>query len=1153
MRSVVKDLSKLKGAINLHSHKMADNWKIARGILKVDGKYKQYDKTTEHALNSYLQGTSLADIEEAYGVRIPPRAVPYLDKMIFHINQVAAAGLQYGSWKKDSTRGSIVAGRAYLHMSANAKELTPDTVRYAVDEFIPLAKAAWDVPTTVEELNRLTPRELVSLINDTSHNLWAGKLGKRAADGGGTSRGELIYSFNGVEVVLGKYHGENKIRMKDVKAQLKEAAKDPTGQQTAALINKLRAIVRSNLPTNDDVYRIALSNIVQGVTAQRRKGSDRGMGAIKSLSKTRDVLLSDHDKVEAALSKLGALDKDARTYIKDNRERLGTRAYPLFLQEMQDNFPNLTDRINMLRSEDALNSRMRIVMNELTDTQSLLGRTIGGIAQTVYSSKYLLDHYTMGKANGWAGIADSGDVIDPSWVPLAQKGTALGDTTFVLPNGVFKTGADLRVPNTVANVIREEFRTDAVDEHASRGMFRTGASLVKYWLVVWNPLALVRNAGSTGMLHAAASAGGIGTVRAHRVALDTARAEFTRSFGERIEEREATNRKYSTNLVMEDMIGRGIKFDGAKSGALYDLQRSGLQSDDDTNPIESSSNKVMRSLRKGGARVKGVFDETFRLGDEAVKVAGYLQFAAEYLAITGKESTLGVGEKTSKHLLDKWLDGDTLTAKEKVTLEETLEWAAESVMQRYPTFSRAAPMIKLLSKSPVFGAFPTFPYEVMRSSANNVLYSASLAYGSVTGTMFDGTKVNNRAVGMMTAGLRLSTQGALWGAGMYFSSVAARGVMDWLGWDDPEEEKASMLGGVSEVAHTTYQAKTRGLLPSYMRGGLATVSRIAEDAQSYFVTDIGYAVPTGSILEAVMRANESLAKAMRTGDHNVISATALAVKETISSLFLQDEVLVGAFLKRMDITDPTSYQDERWLKKMGDNIQRWIVQGDIKSPAIEEASTSRRALGAIAGTLVNHNPLAESLAQAEKLGLWLLENMSDEEAADPKTDTFIRGLFHAAGYKERQITTDDWARSFKRDATNMQTATDRMLKALTKAEYKDYDEFKATFDAYNSMRRDHFNTLHNSIQGMKHVVGTSNEDIVKVLRKVNVKTRAGNHDLNHIAAGYYYAPDVQAFLDRLNSSYNSEATTAVSKEEGIQKYNWYIQARQEAGVNKDDY
>ena len=1147
-QQIVDKFIRVKGKVRNEGVKAREHWVSARHELKKSG-WTRDNRNWQNAINSYLEGTTRNAVEKEYGVKIPDKAIGHLNMLMKHRDQIARLGLTVGAWDRTRTRATIRNGRAYLtHSIANTGRTTQELLGSHMGILIDHARAAWRLPRNDAEVDQMSMHELIRLLNDGTHNIWRSHVKPGPRDTSDKTANELVFSKGNVITPLGKQTKGGRVSEANFLEDIKPIAlKDPQAYARLydAKLKSLREAVKSVLPKDDQAYANALTNLVNSMDVDANAGNKPGWGAVRGLQERRRLLLSDRDQIRrAAITLRQSLDKEDRKafgeYYESKREQLLTMTFNQAVDMMAKEYPTLALGVKQVRAQNKLNAAMREALNEVTDTESIVYDTIENIATNVYAAEYLGHIARVFTANG-IGAIDASSPQAAGLVSLAEKGTSLGDSSFTIPGFYgFRKGHEILVPREIADVVKNQFGSDAGgDQNAGLKIIRGVSSWTKYMMVVFNALAHPRNLFSTRMLHWAANTFSLGGARARSIGAKFSMSQVREAWSEKAEEAAIMNRDPKARILQDWMTTRNMLYDGGRSGVMYDIRERGLGVGPDS-MVVNAENEMRKWYGKAWNRVKHNADEWFRLEDESVKGSAFLMQAAEYLQLTSG----------SQALLDKGLSGKQLDANETKQLNKALDWASEMVLQTYPTFSRTAPIIKAISRNTIIGAFPSFPYEVLRSNINGVLYGASLIEGGITGTMRDGTKIgsNQRAMAIALGLGKLSGRLALWTAGSAAATAVGNLAKDALVavseyFDDDDEEEVGIIEEnlLTRTGDNYYQRKTKALLPEWARDTLATLSHIDEETGDYTMMSLDYMIPTGAIETVATKMAKRIMYAAETGDENLLLATIKATFEGAASLFLQEEVLFGTFAKRFKKDENVwTYKDDSWIKKRADDVQKALGGGTF---------------GAAAAAVVESVGPKATIDQFADLPEFI-EKLYDASLEDDKSDmlkVLLYGAAHVAGLKQRQMSfTEDFPQLFKREEYQMQKAGTRMKNELSTGDYKNYEEFQAAFRAYNNLRRENFDTLYHMVQGAHQVLGRSSEEIQLALREAGSITRAGGHAIENFADGTYYPPTLEEYRETLakfvpGGEYE-DRNDAITLEEAEKRYYWYKQILMENEV-----
>jgi hypothetical protein len=167
--------------------------------------------------------------------------------------------------------------------------------------------------------------------------------------------------------------------------------------------------------------------------------------------------------------------------------------------------------------------------------------------------------------------------------------------------------------------------------------------------------------------------------------------------------------KYKRNSTyraeMKKLIELGVLQDGAKAGELMQVLNDSMGGD---------VNRILKENTSLTKRAKGLMQKMYAFGDDFYKVNGYYQ--------------------ERQMLIDS---GESVARAEAI--------AAERVRDGYPTYSKISRGAKELRRFPVLGSFPSFTYEMWRTTGNQLKFiHQDLQAGRNTMAM-------RRAAGFLTA------------------------------------------------------------------------------------------------------------------------------------------------------------------------------------------------------------------------------------------------------------------------------------------------------------------------------------------------------------------------------------------------------------------
>lgn len=302
---------------------------------------------------------------------------------------------------------------------------------------------------------------------------------------------------------------------------------------------------------------------------------------------------------------------------------------------------------------------------------------------------------------------------------IAKTEIERGYTGFKTNNQGWDFLEGLYVPQEFADSMEDFKGLDPISQNWARWMVNA-AGLTKVGKTVLSPITTSRNFLSGTLL--AVNAGFVPFSN-----YKTTTAGFIQSWG---------GKKTRKGLKSENLklLELGIIGDGAVSGEILAIMND-MKSNIERLADETVLNKVMVGMQK-----------IYAMGDDAYKVMGFYNYKKRYM-------------------------------KAGHTEVEAEELAAIRIRNGFPTYSKLPKNIKWLRRFPLVGTFPSFVYEVWRTSANNLKFIAS--------DYQKGRKENNKeytkmaykqAAGMVVATALASTLGVI--------SKAILGISD-------EEEEAA--------------------------------------------------------------------------------------------------------------------------------------------------------------------------------------------------------------------------------------------------------------------------------------------------------------------------------------------------------------------------
>tara|TARA_R100001079_G_scaffold110859_1_gene88023 strand:+ start:3920 stop:9367 length:5448 start_codon:yes stop_codon:yes gene_type:complete len=310
-----------------------------------------------------------------------------------------------------------------------------------------------------------------------------------------------------------------------------------------------------------------------------------------------------------------------------------------------------------------------------------------------------------------------------------------------------------------------------------------------------------------------------------------------------------------------DLIRKGVLGDGARASEALKMLRDWSEL---TEANRIAQQQGGSKARKAARKLRQFTERTYAFGDDFFKVTGY------YIEM-------------NKLLRDS----------PNMTKAEAADIAANRIRNGYPTYSMIPRNIKKLRRFPLSGMFVSFPYEVYRTTANNLRFIAEdLAAGRVR-------MASERLLGMTVAN----------GLGFSLFNYSK----DILGYDDEDVDAIRALG-------SSFSANSRPmLLPMSEEGDINYLDMRSflpqEQIWGPVMTILGQGDPT---------------------DENFMERVNTAIGEALSPFTAADATSKFAFEifnnRRVDTGAPIYYydQDKNVLENILDNdeeITKYLMRG----------------------------------------------------------------------------------------------------------------------------------------------------------------------------------------------------------------------------------
>ena len=1128
---IVSEWWKLQGKIQESVEKSRRAWALARKELRKAG-WKRFNDEQSKALNAYLQGVKVEDIASTYGFTIPESALPHLDEWMRQAAALSHAGQENAAFVGQPLLAKIINGRAYLHAMAKRTWRTKLAATDIAEKY--LGSINYDVltdkameslvmPTTPEALHTKYFRNIKDYLTpgNKAWSVWNERYDGRTITNGilyerqpADPDGNVYYrawyvSSDNQRVDLGL--------SKDTKSISWTEATKIHGKQ-ADLKDALVKAMSVDMPTRADVKELVkkqIRDMVEPTALGVRAKASRalGMGKDISIALKREVLLSDADLIDLMLNYMShsVSGTDIKKQIAADKKAFTARkkipSVPEFIKEMRTKYAGDDKVLKVLdRAETTveLNALMRRAINEVHDTESRMANTIEKLARTVYISDYLSTIVNAGQQNGWASVASTQRTgSTQGWTTLAPQGTPLGDSTFILPGPNSKeiAASEVSVPNEVAEAVAMFFGINSAVETAffNKG-FRKLSSLSKYGKVVLSPLAHPRNLVSTTTIHLSRNLGGLNYFYAHGIGLSMSRHQAVSSLSAYKEEQTQAKKSARVLRLEEAITKRGLSFDGGRSGAMYDLHHYGFG-------LEAQGTATMHQIQAASKRILEIHDEMFRLEDEAVKYPAFIMQTSEWLWMHGHDY----------QLVNRYLDGDKLSASETKLLDEAMDAGAERVKQLYPTFSRTAPWVKSLSRFPLVGSFPSFTYEVMRTTVNGALYGVEMAS---RGMLAQAGKIDGISKAQGAAMTSLGIWKFITSVSLGLLAPGAEALLAYLlyeWWDDDDDKDAAAKEALEREATNSllavqlgtsdYQRVVDPINPDWMGNGMHYIKNIDPETGDMEVGSIDYVAPMGSWNVALLGLAKNLRKAVLEQRPYLAIHAGKAIAQSWTDLFGNDEVVFGTLIQRMRRgadAEKWEYEGQSTAEQWGNRVQS-LIQGD-------DSGAFNWALAAAAGTVVEEAPGMEYVRAAVGAYDFFKQALGYEEGMYSEmefNDLVLNRVMHIGGLKSREVTfKGDVARKVKKLQQKVAEETELFKTELIKTRFESYDEFRDAFDALDINRREYMEEISRALITSNRLLGRSWKEIDTALSAAGVyKTFGGNITRADLVRGYYAPPE----------------------------------------------
>jgi hypothetical protein len=1193
-RRVAREMEIAKGKIAWQMERAKNEWARAKKALR-DAGWKRFNAQQDRIITSYLEGsTNLDALEATYGSRIPQAALDPLNKLAIHIQEITTLAWSAGAYG-DAPRTvlAVRAGTPYLHHSAKHAQSTLNQIEALKKELGAIARVAWGLPQSKEELAKLPFGKLLRIYQDTSHNLWDRHRFTRTLardEGYAGERGErqlVFLSPDGQETVIGGLKG-GKVTPK------------------TALIEKdtLVDLLAETLPTTKDYENAAQTIAADMVTILEQDaggGRSRGVGPAQSILKRRDLMLPHRAQIGQVLKSLKKNpggNTEMHQLMHDHLNAEGTHdqylelTFPEFRNTFIQKFPVARETVDKHYARYQIRQAFRDAINEITDPETVILDTMDKLATHSAMSTMLTNILRMGTEMGWASLDSK---AGPGWVPLAPKESYLGSASFAIPDTTKdpdiplkgksegpltgKHGYDIYVPAEIAEAFRGWAQIDLELGGSGMRTLHVLSGLTKVNLVILNFEGQIRNMGSSTLIHHTrfALAGGnqkwaksIAGLWGNGLALDLIKiAASPVSKRAALWEAMPEDRK----LLWQEIVERGIMFDGGQSGAVYDVLKEGTgatRSDAGVGKVVADTadflaaktgvgspvadalqhNRPWHIVKEKGNNVFNLFAESFRLTDELIKVIGYPRALTEWLDLAGHDPRLaekyfGEGRKS-------------LSEEELGVMKRASEYAANAVLDAYPTFSRNNKFIKMVSRWPVIGAFPGFAAQMMVTTKNMQRDFATLMISKAKGgmTLPDGTPVaeGKQAKAAALFGTRAMMAGTVFStvsagaAHMLFSALEQSLNLLPEGDDDNEEISKFRQGlnaiGIMRTGESKRQRQLASLLEPYMRNQLVAPVSIDPEAGTLTTTSISYLSPVGAYEDGFMGYWQDVNEAILNGDERYIEARWEAFVDNAWPIILSQEPFFQDVSKRLART-PRSKVDDTVLE----DLANW-VDSKISEDVSDEMADVANWAGAIAGASIEDILAPRLFQNAQDMASWageLYDNYADNGEEPHREVSALLGSL-AASLVGAKTNTREWERIKKVMKGNLRqlgSSTITLKRKLKDKDINSYEDFRSDFLAYSAERKAAFDWAHISLNTASRWFGRTPSEIA-----ADLPDRAGGMSYWNILHGEYTAPTPTEFYDYLEiGKERDDLSDTLTEEERMQRHDWYMRLMREEGTS----
>jgi hypothetical protein len=1121
----------------------------AEQALIDDPNYDKKDQNWQLGMNALLEGMSPASITKAFGVTLPEGTVTELRTVRKLLDAQFAKGIANGAYTEENVVGAFILGRLgkarpHLHHSARSRSGRLDDAMVAkmVENF----KGAMPVPANPAEVADMSRADMLKQLDKGPLNFYSRWVNFVQPSATSKYTTAVYTKTDGTTIPLGRINKAGVLDRENLSV---------TDTQLQEIMNDRTA--------SDADYRSMITGYIQRLKGDKGvRDVARGQGADWASKQARHIMKSDWEMIGAEISRLRTyLPQAKQAEIDDKMAGWKTMQVEEFLEDFSAQYPSLDQYVDKGKDRIAFNRAVRLAMGEITNSEYNIKSTMDALASTVAMSEYLQGIVAGGNAHGWLKINESPE----GWVPLAPKGSALEQSTLILPGtkSRYVSAGDIYVHPDVAFAVSDliGFKIRSHQNPFIRGA-RWISGVSKAMKVVFSPLAHPRNAVSTLGIHLSNLTSF--TVGGKRARIGTAAGvqQLRESLSRSARRKSAVKKEGGkTEWLIDKMLHYNLLFDGGQFGALREI----WEANRDVGDIVATMDAVNANIELGkGAFAKvrgwvksrmGSAQEAFRLEDEAPKGIGFLDLTNEYLSLHGEDTKL----------LERSWKGESLTAEEEKILDNAMRVAADQTADIYPTFSRTSPWVKALSRNFAIGAFPTFPAEMARTTYNQLANSFRLALLHQTPDGRTIKTVAGRTKASMIGTVRIAAKLALMQGTWAGTQATLALVSNWF-LDDDETDSTGTTVGEHIAAWATEgwrfrtgtserQQQSRWLLMPWERGTSSTPYWLDRENGTMKTVQLDYLSPYGAYDSTILELGRNLQDAIRYNDPEygkaVLVGTALAMK----GVFGNDEVFWSSFAKRMARRKPLTwtYDSDRLTKKWGD----WA---DSSLRDDEKDTYAWKAIAAASGAAVEHLPFPEVVNTGEKIWRFFEEAAEGEHGADMGeiAVTALKNMGRSGtGIRTREFDFEkDFAILSGRNFDDFGNADTNMIRALATSDAKTYEEFLSHYRGMEVTRRKAFDAIHGSATQAQELLGRTHSEIKQKWAERGVKSSKAGITVSNFINGLYLPPELSKFyteVDELSFGGKEHLIGEISNERRKELKTWYTIARIDTGAYLSEY